>query len=123
MVSRVAQMRHTQGLHKWSDSEILLIHAHPDWTAAELAERLGMRVDQVRYARKRYGRRGGGPEWCARCDDRPVWVESPGARRAHMCKGCWLREERMRIAEERESAAVRQMRCKQARREERGERA
>lgn len=80
-------------------------------TAAELGELLGVSAWAVRHARARFGRYDSGADGlCRRCEDRPVWGESPRARKMGLCKGCYLEEMRKRLAEEREGAAVRQAR-------------
>ncbi len=86
------------------------MQAHPAETAREVSEMTGIPPNRVAYVRKRFGR-----GWdraasvCVACDSRPVWQESPPARRMHLCKGCYLEEMRRRHAEDRDGAAVRQM--------------
>lgn len=85
------------------------MQAHPDMTAAEIARLLGVSVSAARHARSRYGRyRAGSAGLCVVCDSRPVFVESPQARRWRLCKGCYLKERDRREREERDSARVRQ---------------
>lgn len=96
--------------HRVTDEEVADVQSLPYATAPEISDATGIPVDRVRYIRKRFGR-----AWdrarliCCVCDTRPVWEESPGARRLHLCKRCYLAEMRRRDEEERESAAVRQM--------------
>lgn len=95
--------------HRVTDEEVADVQSLPYATAPEISDATGIPVDRVRYIRKRFGR-----AWdrarliCCVCDTRPVWEESPGARRLHLCKRCYLAEMRRRDEEERESAAVRQ---------------
>lgn len=93
-----------------TDEEVADVQSLPYATAPEISDATGIPVDRVRYIRKRFGRAWDGARLiCCACDTRPVWEESPGARRMHLCKGCYLKEMRRRDEEERESAAVRQM--------------
>lgn len=93
--------------------------AHPDWTARELAELLPRHsVAAIKEQRTRRGRYGGTPI-CCMCDERPVWLESPKAKRYGLCKGCFLDEERRRIEDEgRKAVALRQMRRKAKKRQQ-----
>lgn len=82
---------------------------HPDLTASEIAELLGTTKASVEYARRTYGRfYTGGDRICVKCDERPVFIESPQARRLHLCKGCWQEEQRRRLEEEPEAVRLRQ---------------
>lgn len=93
------------------EEEVAEVQALPYATAREVADALGMEVGRVRYIRKRYGRGWDrASEICVVCDQRHVWDESAQARSMHLCKACYLAEMRRRDEEERESAAVRQMR-------------
>lgn len=85
--------------------------ARPDWTAAEIGELLGRSAASVRMQRHRMGRwhRDAVP-LCCKCCDRPVWQESPIARRYGLCKGCYLDEERMRLEDEARAVALKQRR-------------
>ena len=99
----------------WKWIEVEAVWAHPEMTAAELHELVpGHTVEAIRRQRSRMGRFGS-PRTCCRCDGRPVWEESPKAKRYGLCKGCWLDEERMRLEEEAEAARVRQMRSRAGR--------
>lgn len=94
---------------KWDDDAIRKLHAHPDWTAAQIAEWMGTTTSSVSNARQKFGRFGTvADRLCVVCDARPVWIESPKARRLHLCKGCFLDEVERRMAEEDRSAALRQ---------------
>lgn len=82
---------------------------HPDMTAEELAGELGTTTRSVEYARRKYGRFYTGSEkLCVACDERPVYIESPQARRLGLCKGCWQEELRRRLDEEPEAVRLRQ---------------
>lgn len=70
---------------------------------------LGTTARSVEYARRTYGRFSKSTErLCVVCDERPVFIESPKARRLGLCKGCYLDELARRASEERESARLRQ---------------
>lgn len=85
------------------------LHRHPDMTAPELGDLMGLTADSVRMARKRYGRwTAHSDAICVLCDQRPVWRESARARGMRLCKACYLAEMRKRSEEDRESARVRQ---------------
>lgn len=88
------------------------MQAHPDWTADEIAAQLGRTAPAVAYARRTYGRWNprSADGLCIVCDERPVYVESEQARRLHLCKGCWLEEQRRRLEEESEAVRLRQKR-------------
>ena len=83
--------------------------AHPEMTAAELAAMLpGRTAKAVRRIRERHGRRAAGSTPAGRCcDARPVWEESPRARRMGLCKGCYLDEMERRSAEDARAGALR----------------
>ena len=99
----------SRNLHNWSAEDVATLHAHPDWTAAELAEALGVTEASVKYARRTYGRWSSNASGlCVSCDQRPVYVESKEARRLGLCKGCWLEEQRKRLEEDAESTRLRQ---------------
>ena len=95
----------------WKWNEVEAIWSHPEMTAAELHELIpGHTVEAIRKQRTRIGRFGAPSRTCCACDERPVWAESAKARRYGLCKGCFLDEERRRLEEEGEAAAVRQLR-------------
>lgn len=108
---------------RWSAEEDAVLLGHPDMTAEELARLLPRRTpDAIRKRRSRKGR------WskvrtplCSRCDERPVWTESPRARRMGLCKGCYLHEMEHRRREEKRSNALRQSLLKERRRSSREE--
>ena len=109
----------------WQWSEICAMWEHPDLTAAELHELYIPRhtVASIHWARSKWGRYNASRvPTCSKCGERPVWVESAKARRYGLCKGCYLDEERMRLEDERKSAALRQYRHRAKLREERNER-
>lgn len=83
--------------------------AHPEMTAAELSAMLpGRTAKAVRRIRERHGRRRAGTAPpCQACDSRPVWEESPRARRMGLCKGCYLDEMERRSAEDARAGALR----------------
>lgn len=103
----------------WTWAEVEAMWAHPDWTASELHELIPRHTPRaIKDQRVRMGRYGG-PKICCKCDERPVWSESPKAKRYQLCKGCFLDEERMRIEDEgRKAVALRQMRRKAKKRRE-----
>lgn len=96
----------------WTWRELEIMWSHPEWTAGELAELLPRHTAHaIRDQRRRYGR------WprktvplCCKCEERPVWMESPRAKRYGLCKGCFLDEERMRLEEDAKATALRQKR-------------
>lgn len=95
----------------WKWSEIETLWQHPDWTSAELHELIPAHTPKaIRNQRARMGRwhRSAAP-LCCRCEDRPVWLESPKAKRYGLCKSCYLDEERMRLEDEARATALRQM--------------
>lgn len=96
--------------------------AHPEMTAAELASILPWRTAKaVRRIRERHGRRRAGTAPpCRACDSRPVWEESPRARRMGLCKGCYLDEMERRAAEDARANALRKRIHDARRREARG---
>lgn len=104
------RFRRSRENHKWSAEEVAVLQGHPDWTAEELAQSMGVTVGSVEYARKRYGRYAprGAAGLCVVCDARPVYVESPEAKRLGLCKGCWQEEQRRRLEEEPEAVRLRQ---------------
>lgn len=96
----------------WTWGELEVMWSHPDWTAGELSELLPRHTERaIRDQRRRWGRwnRAMAP-LCCRCEERPVWMESPRAKRYGLCKGCYLDEERMRLEEEARATALRQRR-------------
>lgn len=96
------------------------LHRHPDMTAGELGELMGLTAASIRHARMRFGRWPKHSEKvCVMCDQRPVWADSKKARRMHLCKACYLAEMQRQAEEDRESARVRKYR--QRVREERDE--
>ena len=102
----------------WTWRELETMWAHPDWTAGELHELLPRHTARaIRDQRHRMGRyhRSQVP-LCCRCEERPVWAESPIAKRYGLCKGCYLDEERMRLEEEARATALRQQRRRARRR-------
>lgn len=96
--------------------------AHPEMTAAELSAMLpGRTAKAVRRIRERHGRRvAGATPTCRACDARPVWEESPRARRMGLCKGCYLDEMERRSAEDARANALRKRFHDARRREARG---
>lgn len=109
--AKKAQKGH-RAYRRWSEEEKRVLWEHPGMSSAALAAIMpGRSPVSVRRARARFGRTDGTiAGLCVRCDDRPVWGESARARKMRLCKGCYLREEAMRLEEERESARVRKMR-------------
>lgn len=97
-------------LPRWTRREDEILLGHPDMTAGELAALLpGRSPEAIRHRRSRLGR------WskvrvplCSRCDDRPVWTESPKARAMGLCKGCYLHEMEHRDREASRANALRQ---------------
>ncbi|MBS4874139.1 MAG: hypothetical protein KHZ79_07175 [Atopobium minutum] len=49
---------------------------------------------------------------CCKCNERPVWVESPSAKRLWLCKGCYLEEEKQRLNEAKLETRIRKMRSR-----------
>lgn len=86
-------------------------------TAGELARLLPRHSPSaIRNRRSRKGR------WsrvrtplCSRCDERPVWTESPRARKMGLCKGCYLHEMEHRAREDARANALRQSLLKERR--------
>jgi hypothetical protein len=96
----------------WTWKEIEQMWQHPDLTARELHEIIPRHTPHaIRDQRRRMGRwhRRSAP-LCCRCEERPVWMESPIAKRYGLCKGCYLDEERMRLQEDAKADALKQMR-------------
>ena len=93
----------------WTPGELERVAAHPEMTAAELSAMLpGRTAKAVRRIRERHGRRvAGSTPTCRACDARPVWEESPRARRMGLCKGCYLDEMERRAAEDARANALR----------------
>ena len=105
-------------LPSWTWSEIEAMWAHPDWTAAELHELIPRHSPRaIKDQRVRMGRYGSAPI-CCMCDERPVWMESPKAKRYRLCKGCYLDEERMRIEDDARAVALRQQRRRARKRQQ-----
>lgn len=104
------RFRRSRENHKWTEEEVQILQGHPDWTAEQVARSMGVTVGSVEYARKRYGRYApkDAAGLCVVCDARPVYVESPEARRLKLCKGCWQAEQRRRLEEEPEAVRLRQ---------------
>lgn len=104
--------------HPWTWPELCVIWDHPDWTAKELVEMLPGRTPKaIERARDRYGRwKSGRAPICWKCGERPVWTESPGAKRMGLCMSCYQDEERMREQDKRRNDALRQMRMRNRRR-------
>lgn len=101
----------------WTPSEIGYLHLHPDMTALEIGRKLGRSEASVEHARQRYGRwDSSAQKVCACCSERVVWEESEHARRLRLCKGCYLREMRVRQSEDAEANRVRQARFRARRR-------
>lgn len=108
-----------RGYARWTEEEDRLLLEHPGWTAAELSEAMGGRHSPraVECRRSRVGRWSAGvTPTCRRCDERPVWSESPRARRMGLCKGCYLDEMEHREREAARSNALRQSLHKERRR-------
>lgn len=99
-----------QRRHVWTDEDIAVMQGHADWSAEEIAAELGTTTGSVEYARKRYGRfpPRDASGLCVVCDSRPVYAESPEAKRLGLCKGCWQEEQRKRLEEEPEAVRLRQ---------------
>ena len=94
----------------WTWKELEVMWSHPDLSSTELQDLLPRHTARaIRDQRRRHGRWKMAPLCCV-CGGRPVWVESPRAKRLGLCKGCFLDEERLRLEEDVESAAVRQQR-------------
>jgi len=94
----------------WTWAELQTMWEHPDWTAKELEELLpGRTVRAIRSQRERYGRYNAGmkPKCCI-CEARPVWQDSPQAKKYGLCKGCYLEERELQLKEEAYSARLRQ---------------
>lgn len=90
----------------WTWSEVETMWAHPDWTSTELHELIPRHTPRaIRDQRNRMGRRSTTPI-CCMCDERPVWMESPKAKRYQLCKGCFLDEERMRMEDDARAHAL-----------------
>lgn len=87
------------------------LHGHPDMTAGELGELMGLTAESIRCARKRYGRFITGPV-CGMCNERPVWATSPMAKRYGLCHACYIEEMRRQAEEAREDAAMRTFRAR-----------
>lgn len=105
----------------WSWKELCTVWDHPDWTAKEIATDLlpHRSPDAVRRIRERYGRyRVGRVPICAKCGQRPVWVESVHARRLGLCESCYLEEEELRLKSSKRNVALRQRRMNARRRGE-----
>ena len=94
---------------QWKPDEIGFMRGHPEMTTAALADALGRSESSVKSARHRFGRFDTGADrLCCCCGERVVYEESPQARRWRLCKGCYLREERMRQEEDKEANRLRQ---------------
>ena len=73
----------------WKWSEIETMWRHPDMTCHELHEMMPRHTPgAISQQRKRMGRynRAMVP-LCCMCESRPVWEESPRAKRYGLCKG------------------------------------
>lgn len=87
-------------------------------TASELHELVPRHTPcAIAQQRKRMGRynRMAAPLCCV-CEARPVWLESPWAKRYGLCKACYIDEQRMRMEDEARAVALRQTRRKAKRR-------
>lgn len=114
---------HTKRL-RWTPEDIIKLQEYPSATAEELALILGRTVSSIEHARQRFGRyRTAGVGLCGCCGERIVWAEQSQAVEWGLCKGCYLREVRMREDEEREASALRQRRFKRRKRENCGQKA
>lgn len=103
--------KRTHKYAKWKPYMVRTMQRHPDMTAAELGELMGLTAESIRQARKRFGRWSKGTDaLCVMCDERPVWGTSKAARQLRLCKHCFTVEERRRQEEERERAALRKFR-------------
>jgi len=79
-------------------------------SAREMGAALDRSPSSIEGARHRFGRYPAkGENLCLVCEERVVYAESPTARRWKLCKGCYLREMRMRQSEDAEANRVRQM--------------
>lgn len=113
----------SRGYERWTEREDRVLLGHPEMTAEELARLLPRRSPKaIRNRRSRKGR------WsksrvplCSRCDERPVWQESPRARSMGLCKGCYLHEMEHRSREDARANALRQSLFKERRRSHRDE--
>lgn len=80
-------------------------------SAPELSRSLlpGRTPKSIRNRRSRIGRwSAAATPLCRRCDERPVWAESPRARKMGLCKGCYLDEMEHRSREDKRANALRQ---------------
>lgn len=104
---------------RWTAAEERALLGHPDMSAAELSRALlrGRSPKAIQRKRDRMGRwsRARTP-LCSRCDERPVWTESPKARAMGLCKGCYLHEMEHRRREDARANALRQSLLKERRR-------
>lgn len=102
---------------QWTSSELEEMWRHPDWTADELSELIPRHSPAaIQKCRERQGR------WhddvaplCRACGERPVWEESPHARRLGLCKGCYVEEETLRLKDEAANVALRKRRERERR--------
>lgn len=107
---------HNAGM-PWTWHELCFVWDHPDWYASEIARELGRSTKAVRRVRDKYGRfHTGRVPVCAKCGERPVWVESAKARRMGLCESCYIEEERLRLEDRKRNDALRQMRMRDRRR-------
>lgn len=102
----------------WTDGERAVLRAHPEMSAVELHALLPRRSPKaIRRMREREGRwSAAAAPTCRLCDRRPVWEESPRARRMGLCKGCYLDEMEHRGREDARANALRQSLFKERRR-------
>ena len=102
----------------WTDEERAVLRAHPEMSAVELHALLPRRSPKaIRRMREREGRwSAAAAPTCRLCDRRPVWEESPRARRMGLCKGCYLAEMVHRGREAARANALRQSLFKERRR-------
>lgn len=101
----------------WTWKELETMWQHPDWTSEELHEIIPRHTAAaIKLQRHRSGRWKRGAPLCCMCEERPVWMESPAAKRYGLCKGCYLDEERLRLEESAKQDAVKARRARARRR-------
>lgn len=100
--------------NRWKPEEIAKLRSHPEMTAGELSRIIPRHSEEaIRQMRSRMGRYSSqAVPTCAACGQRPVWVESPRARKYGFCEGCFLEEERRRLEDAAKYAAVRQLKTR-----------